>query len=87
MAELTSKHLEQGDQYIAPGTPVCIDWVDEGGKPSPEYGVMVHCWYDPEMQVFDCYFASFGDELPRDRPNGRPAILRYTAASFRILAE
>ncbi len=87
MTMRTSKHEVGGDRYIAPGTPVCIDWVDEEGKPSPEFGVIVHCWLDGELGVFDCYFASFGDDLPKEEPPEKPAILRYSAASFRVVRE
>ncbi|MEP0191125.1 MAG: hypothetical protein ABJP70_10905 [Erythrobacter sp.] len=87
MTKRTSEHEVGGDRYIAPGTPVCIDWVDEEGKPSPEFGVMIHCWLHDDLGVFDCYFASFGDELPKKGPSESPAILRYTAASFRVVAD
>lgn len=87
MSERTAEHEVGGDRFIAPGTSVRIDWMDENGKPAPEFGVIVHCWLDDEIGVFDCYMASFGDELPTERPEERPTILRYTAASFRVVGE
>lgn len=85
MPEFMSNHDPDGDRYIAPGTRVCIDWVGEDGKPRPEYGIMVHCWLDPVMGLYDCLFASFGDALPDGCPEDRPGIFQYTAASFRVI--
>jgi len=78
---------QPGDRYIAPGTRVCIPWKDEDGKPATEFGIMVHCWFDPQLGVHDCYFASFGDALPTGDPGERPAIMRYTAGSFNVIED
>ena len=77
----------QGDRYIPPGTSVRIPWIDEDGNPAPEYGIMIHCWFDELMGVHDCLFASFGDALPSGNPGEKPAIFRYTAPSFDILSD
>ena len=53
----------------------------------PELGIVVSCWLDSEMGEFDCYFASFGNEMPEGKPSERPPILRYLARNFRVLAD
>ena len=34
------------DRFIPPGTRISYDGLDKGG---PEYGVVVHCWNDDEI--------------------------------------
>jgi hypothetical protein len=43
--------------YLPPGTAVRYDGLEEGG---PEYGTVVHCWFDDEIGAHDCYVAFFG---------------------------
>jgi len=69
------------DPYLPPGTRVRYDGLEDG----PEYGVVVHCWLDDEIQVHDCYVAFFGDEQPTGKPAKKPYILRYAAISLTVL--
>lgn len=39
------------DAFIAPGTPVRYDGLQAD---SPEYGFVIHCWHDAEIEAFDC---------------------------------
>jgi hypothetical protein len=60
--------MEQPDilgPFLPPGTAVRLDGLQEGG---PEYGVLVHCWFEDEMGAYDCYVAFFGNELPTGKP-------------------
>ena len=68
------------DRYLAPGTRVRSDaiWNDDGHVRS-EYGVIVHCWLDVELGIFDCYVAFFGASFPSGKPAEKPYILRYAA--------
>ena len=75
--EITSK-----DQYLQPGTCVRYDGLAEGG---PEYGVVVHCWLNNEIDGFDCYVAFFGSKLPKDKPQQLPYILRYASSSLTVV--
>jgi hypothetical protein len=45
--------------YLRPGTRVRYD-----GTGKPEYGIVVHCWINDEVQAYDCYVAFFGDQFP-----------------------
>ncbi|GLH75102.1 hypothetical protein SSBR45G_00100 [Bradyrhizobium sp. SSBR45G] len=67
------------DRYLPPGTAVSYDGHQDGG---PEYGVVVHCWLEPEIGGYDCYVAFFGHEQPIGKPAGKPYVLRYAAASL-----
>jgi len=69
-------------QYLTPGTLVRYDGLVEGG---PEYGVVVHCWLDEEIDGYDCYVAFFGNLLPRGKPIEKPYVLRYASASLKIV--
>jgi len=51
-----------------------------------EYGVVVCCWMNPEMQAYDCYVAFFGKEFPTGVPSAQPYVLRYFSASLEVLA-
>jgi hypothetical protein len=68
--------------YLPPGTKVRYDGLVEGG---PEYGVVVHCWIDSEMDIYDCHVAFFGNEFPPGAPTDRPYILRYASMSLTVL--
>jgi hypothetical protein len=71
------------DRYLPPGTRVRHDvyWNDDEHL-SSEFGVVVHCWFDDEMGLFDCYIAFFGDALPSDKPAEKPYILRYATVGL-----
>ncbi|MBB6122726.1 hypothetical protein [Sphingobium subterraneum] len=78
---------EREDRYVEPGTKVRLDnhW-DGADVPTPEYGIVVHCWKDGELGMYDCYIAFFGDDFPEGKPDEKPYILRYAAASLRPAA-
>lgn len=80
---MTENHDPCG-QYLPPGTPVRYDGLQHGG---PEYGVIVHCWLDEEMDAYDCYVAFFGNAQPTGKPAQRPYILRYYSTSLLNLAD
>lgn len=67
------------DRHIPAGTKVRYDGLAEGG---PEYGVVVHCWHDDESGAYNCYVAFFGSALPSGKPDEKPYVLRYAAASL-----
>jgi hypothetical protein len=69
-------------RYLPPGTLVRYDGLDEGG---PEYGVIVHCWLDSEMDAHDCYVAFFGDQQPIGKPAKKPYVLRYLSTWLTVL--
>ena len=71
------------DRYLAPGTKVRRDayWNNDEHLTS-EFGIVVHCWFDEEMGMFDCYIAFFGEALPPGKPADKPYILRYAVLSL-----
>lgn len=75
------------DRLIPPGTRVRLDsLVNDDDKPTSEYGVVVHCWLDGEIGMFDCYVAFFGSEFPDGAPSEKPYVLRYAVTSLTVLA-
>ena len=66
--------------YLPPGTPVRYDGLEEGY----DYGVVVHCWLDDEIQIYDCYVAFFGNTRPTGKPPAKPYILRYASTSLNV---
>jgi hypothetical protein len=72
------------DVYLKPGTRVKLD---SGQINGPEYGVVVHCWFNDFLQSYDCYVAFFGNALPEQEPEEKPYILRYASAALNILRE
>ena len=75
------------DRLIPSGTRVRLDsLVNDEGEPTAEFGVVVHCWLDDEIGMFDCYVAFFGPEFPEGKPSEKPYILRYAATSLTVLA-
>jgi len=70
--------------YLPPGTRVRNDGLEEGG---PEYGVVVHCWLEEEIDGYDCYVAFFGNEQPIGKPAEKPYILRYASTSLTVIGE
>ena len=63
--------------YLPPGTRVRYD-----GTGEPEYGIVVQCWINDEIQAYDCYIAFFGERFPEAAPNHIPYILRYSSMSL-----
>jgi hypothetical protein len=64
--------------FFPSGTLVRYD----GMEGDPEYGVVIHCWLDDEIQAHDCYVAFFGSMLPSGKPIKKPYILRYASISL-----
>lgn len=74
------------NRLITPGTRVRLDGlVNDDDEPTPEFGVVVHCWLDDEIHMFDCYVAFFGTEFPDGKPSEKPYVLRYAATSLTVL--
>lgn len=70
--------------YLAAGTLVRYDGIEDGG---PEYGVVVHCWFDEELGGYDCYVAFFGNRHPVGKPAGKPYVLRYASTSLTVMTQ
>jgi hypothetical protein len=60
--------------------------MDDDDLLTSEFGVVVHCWMDDQIGVFDCYVAFFGEDFPSGRPVEEPYILRYAAMSLAEVA-
>jgi hypothetical protein len=73
------------DQLIPAGTRVRLDsFVNDDDEITSEFGVVVHCWLDNAMGVFDCYVAFFGDSFPNGEPSEVPYVLRYASTSLTV---
>jgi hypothetical protein len=70
------------DAFVPPGTAVRYD-----GSPEGEFGIVVHCWHNEEIDGYDCYVAFLGPEVPSGKPDERPYVLRYAATSLARLDE
>ncbi|MGJ4928312.1 hypothetical protein ACQR1I_15715 [Bradyrhizobium sp. HKCCYLS2038] len=70
------------DPYLPPGTAVRYDGHQDGG---PEYGIVIHCWHEPEIGGYDCYVAFFGAEPPAGKSAVKPYVLRYMAMSLTVM--
>lgn len=64
------------------GTPVRYD----GFKERPEFGVVVHSWFNNEIGGYDCYVAFFGSAMPSEAPEQKPYILRYASTSLTVVS-
>lgn len=73
--------------YLAPGTKVrhVVHYGEHDAPGEWEYGVVVHCWLNEQMQAYDCYVAFFGGSLPTGAPNERPYVLRYFSTSLEVI--
>jgi hypothetical protein len=77
-----------GDRFLAPGTKVCLGpAIDDEGKVTSEYGVVVHCWHEESIAAYDCYVAFFGDSFPSGMPTQKPYVLRYAATSLTTVTD
>jgi hypothetical protein len=79
-----------GDRFIAPGTRVGLHgtWVQDGVEtPKSEYGVVVHCWLNDEIRMYDCLVLFFGEDFPVGEPIEEPYLLRYGATSLDDIPE
>lgn len=72
------------DVFLVPGTRVRYDGLDEGG---PEFGVVVHCWFNSKIGGNDCYVAFFGSDFPTGELVEEPYLLRYAATSLDVIGE
>ena len=71
------------DRYLSPGTKVRRDvYCNDDDHLTSEFGVVVHCWLDDAIGMFDCYIAFFGPHFPNGAPVENPYILRYAATSL-----
>ena len=76
------------DRYLAPGAKIRRDvLVNDDDQPTSEFGVVVHCWLDEEIGVYDCYISFFGDAFPVGKPTEKPYVLRYAAVGLTELAD
>lgn len=69
------------DMFLPPGTRVRYDGLEDG----PEFGVVVHSWFNDEMGGYDCYVAFFGGEIPSHAPEQTPYVLRYASTSLAVI--
>jgi hypothetical protein len=61
---------------------VCLN---SGQPDGPEYGVVIHCWDDDDIQAWDCYVGFFGSTFPTGKPNEKPYVLRYAVTSLDVI--
>lgn len=78
-----AQNQDKTDSYLPPGTVVRYDGCENG----PEYGVVVHCWFDEESYGYDCYVVFFGNELPTGKPSQKPYVLRYYSISLNVIGK
>ena len=69
------------DRLLPPGTRVRYD----GFEDEPEYGIVVHSWFNDEIGAFDCYVAFFGAAMPTGAPEQKPYVLRYASTSLVVV--
>ena len=63
---------------MEPGTRVRLS--DTG-----EVGIVVHSWYNDEIDAEDNYVVFFGAEFPNGQPARIPYVLRYATPGLEIL--
>jgi hypothetical protein len=68
--------MKELGSYLSPGTRVRYD-----GTGEPEYGIVVHCWINDEIQAYNCYIAFFGEQLPAGAPKRYPV---HSAVRFDV---
>lgn len=47
-----------------------------------EVGIVVHAWWNPEIDGNDYYIAFFGQSFPSAEQDRRPYMLRYSETSL-----
>jgi len=52
-----------------------------------EVGVIVHTWFDNQMDATDCHVAFYGEEFPSGKPSEKPYVLRYFSSSLEVVNE
>ncbi len=79
---------QRADGYLKPGTRVRLDaFINDDDETTPEFGIVVHCWLEQSIGMFDCYVAFFGPKMPAGQPADAPYILRYAATSLTVLPD
>ena len=68
---------------ISVGSRVSHTYENAEGESKTEYGVVVHIWFNEEIQCDDAYIAFFGDGFPAAEPTEKPCILRYAVKSIK----
>ena len=71
----------RSDRLLPAGTRVRLDSAADG----PEFGVIVHCWMNPEINAYDNIVAFFGSSFPGDGPADDIYLLRYASMSLDTL--
>jgi hypothetical protein len=66
-------------RYLKPGT--LVRRINHPGD-SWEDGIVVHCWFEDQLGIFDCYVAFFGSAIPKGKPSEKPYVLRYASTSL-----
>lgn len=75
---------DNADRYLPPGTRVWYDGREDGVV---EHGIVVHCWFHPEVQGHDTYVAYFEGEWPEKTPPHRPGIVRMGAMFLNVVED
>ena len=50
-----------------------------------EVGVVIHGWWDQDIQMLDYYIAFFGTEFPEGKPDQIPYVLRYAGMGLELI--
>lgn len=78
-------------KYLKPGTYVRrgVPGPEIPGEVSAEYGIIVYCWMNPDIDMYDCYVAFYGHSMPIDKQDLQdgPYILRYASTSLTVVDE
>ena len=76
-------------KYLKPGTYVRRESGGSEGEILTEYGIVVYCWMNAEIDMYDCYIAFYGHSMPIDKEElEEPAyILRYASTSLTVVNE
>lgn len=83
---MNDRHPVLGEDIpLKAGTKVRYDGLKNSGCGDPEYGIVIHCWRDEELQIYDCLIAFFGSSFPNGLPEERPYILRYASINLTVV--
>lgn len=73
---------------IQVGSRVRLRTTSDPGEPeSVEVGIVVHIYYNEEVQTRDAYIAFFGDSFPEGKPTEKPYVLRYFVSSLELIED
>ncbi len=75
---------QDSDKYLPAGTKVIYD-----GTGEEECGIVVNCWWDEFLEVWDCHIAFFGLEFPEKNKRSKelPYVLNYSTVTLRVVDE